>query len=112
MVAILNIFGYIGTAWRAFWWLRSEKKKMEADVDAYLTDENCDRLRLNLEKFFKALDEGKVDRLPKKWQGVAKRVFPMTTIENRIGHAGQRVLKSGKLSRNDPILRQNIYPAH
>lgn len=90
----------------------AEKKKLEANSKAFLSQERAKKARLWLEQMFKALEDGPANpnyaRLPK----IVRWFCAGTTIDNDIGRFGQDILKSEKLSRSDPVLRQPIYPVH
>jgi len=85
----------IVAAWNMVMWLRREKKQMEANAEAYLTEARAKVWRAEAEDIFKSLAEGnsKFEKLPKpvKW------FFAHTKADNRLGQFGQWFLKSSKL---------------
>ena len=96
--------------WKIASWLRSEKRKMEADIDGYLTQERALEWRLQLEKIFYALDTGSL--FIGKLQGVPRPVqwfFSQTTIDNKLGEFGMWLLKSKKIEEDDKALNQPLY---
>jgi len=107
---MFGIIKAIGAGIQVIRWVYREKKKMEADVDAYLTRENARLWRLRFEKIFRALESGNgnIRQLPK----VIRWFFAATTMDNRVGQFGQWVLKSKKLEDRDGELDRPIYPAH
>ncbi len=91
--------------WQTIAWLRRLKKNLDVRADEYLTAQRAYALRLALEKTFHALETGKgLDRLPR----VLRWLCGVTTVDNKFGWFGMRVLKSQKLDRNDPILDEPI----
>lgn len=104
----MGILKGIVALWKIASWLRSEKKKMESDIDGYLTQERALEWRLNAEKVFCALECGKMERLPSpiKW------FFKHTTADERVGSFGIWLLKSKKLEEADNALNQPLYRAH
>ena len=103
---IIGAFKTIGAAWQVFWWLRCEKKQMENDVDAYLSEERAAHWRLALEKIFRALEKGDTKKLP----SLAKWLFASTTVDNRVGWFGLRLLKSKNLAERATCLDGPIQP--
>lgn len=82
---------------------------MEADVSAYFSDKRAKAWRLNLEKFFTALEDGRGGTmLPESLQKVCAWVFSRTTADNRIGSFGQALLKSQKMDDYDDQLKEPI----
>jgi len=108
----MGVLGSISALWQLIKWIRAEKKKLEANADAYLTAERADEWRLNAEKIFHALasGNGNFDKLPR----IVKWFFGATTADNRFGTFGLQILKSKKLKEHDPVLGEPIkaYPAH
>ena len=102
--------GTLIALWKLVWWIRRQKKQMERDVDAYLTEERAMIWRRNAEKVFRALETGNGNfkdlPTPLRW------FFKMTTAENRVGKFGQQFLKSNKLAVCDDELDQPLYPCH
>ena len=94
--------------WAAYKWLAQTKKQVEADTDAYLSEERARKWRLNLEKAFRALAAGDVKKLPGPLQTVCGWLFERTDIDNSIGKFGQMVLKSNKLATDHPLLKHGI----
>ena len=102
------MFTTIKTTWKAYKWLKKQKKEMETDADGYLTEERALAWRLNIEKLFTSLAAGSTDRLPASLRGVCQWLFDRTTAENRIGEFGKWFLKSAKMSRTDTVLKGPI----
>jgi hypothetical protein len=99
----------IGSLWRAFKWLRKQKQEMEKDTNAYLSDDRARAWRLNLEKFFTALEKGTgAKQFPLPVQKYVDWLFDNTTMENRIGYFGQALLKSKKMDNRDERLEEPI----
>ena len=98
LVALWNIAG----------WVHREKKAMERDAKAYLTQERARAWRENAEKMFHALatGNGNLASLPKpvRW------FFKKTEVDNRVGFFGMWLLKSRKLETNHPVLGEKIDP--
>ena len=95
--------GTIIAAWRLFKWVRKQRKDMEANAEAYLSDERALEWRREAEQIFRSLaegisctmnDEGAIRRLPKpiRW------FFAHTKADNHLGRFGQTFLKSSRLS--------------
>ena len=86
------------------------KKRMETDAASILSPENAKRVRLWLERFFKALAEGtwNLDRLPSWLRTILAWILPKTEIDNLIGTFGQALLKSSKIEHDDPALYEDI----
>ena len=91
--------GFISTllaAWNILKWLRKQKKDMETNAEAYLTEKRAIAWRRETESIFKSLAEGdgRFESLPKpvKW------FFAHTKADNRLGQFGQWFLKSSRLS--------------
>jgi hypothetical protein len=100
----------LGAVWQIVRWVLAQKRAMEANADAYLSDDRAKEFRLWLEKLAYALahGNGNLTMLP-KW---ARWFFSQTTLDNRIGRFGQVVLKSSKLEKNDPAVKEfPNYPA-
>ena len=91
----MGIFSTIAAAWNILKWVRQQKKEMEANAEAYLTEERAKAWRLEAEDIFKSLAEGnsKFKKLPKPVQWF----FAHTEADNRLGRFGQFFLKSNKL---------------
>jgi hypothetical protein len=107
----MDILSSISALWQLIKWIRSEKKQLEANADAYLTEERAAEWRLNAEKMFYALASGwNARKLPR----IVRWFFSATTADNKVGEFGLHVLKSKKLSTNDRILEEPIkpHPAH
>ena len=86
----------IVAAWNILMWLRRQRKEMEANAEAYLTEERAKAWRLEAEGIFKSLAEGDsvtFVKLPKPVQWF----FAHTEADNRLGRFGQFFLKSNKL---------------
>ena len=82
---------------------------MEADVNEYLSDKRALAWRLNLEKFFTALEDGNAtEMLPDSLQKVCAWVFSRTTAENRIGSFGQKLLMSEKMDTYSEVLKEPV----
>lgn len=113
----MQIFKGLVALWRIASWLRSEKKKMESDVDKYLTQERALEWRLQLEKIFKALATGGTI-VPytgvnfRKLPSPIRWLFGATTLDNRIGEFGMWLLKSKKIEEDDKALNQPLYRMH
>jgi hypothetical protein len=106
---MLRALKIIGSVWRAFCWIRKQKKEMERDVNGYFSDARAKHWRLNLEKFFTALENGLgASCLPQSVQKVAEWLFNRTTAENRIGYFGQALLKSTKMDEMSEKLKEPI----
>jgi len=103
------MFGWITgikSAWELVKWARNVKKDFEKNADTFLSDERALALRLYLETTFKALEDGNgnLARLP----GWVRWLLNASTADNRFGRFGWKVLKSEKLSRDDPVLRRPL----
>lgn len=101
----------LGAVWQIVRWVLAQKRAMEANADAFLSDDRATELRLLSEKVFYALEHGNgnLTKLP-KW---ARWFFKQTTLDNRIGRFGQVYLKSSKLEKNDPAVKEfPNWPAH
>lgn len=101
----------LGAIWQIVRWLLQQKKALEADADAFLSDDRAKEFRLWLEKLAYTLEHGNgnLTMLP-KW---ARWFFKQTTLDNRIGRFAQVCLKSSKLEKNDPAVKEfPNYPAH
>ncbi len=90
-------------AWRLFKWVRKQRRDMEANAEAYLSDERALEWRREAERIFIALkdgdsstmnEEGTIRRLPKPIVWFFKR----TEADNHLGRFGQTFLKSSRLS--------------
>ena len=86
----------IVAAWNIYRMIHKARKEMEADVEAYLTEERARAWRLEAEAIFMTLANGEESedfKLPKpiKW------FFAHTEADNRLGQFGQHFLKSNKL---------------
>lgn len=108
----MGILKGILALWNIASWLRSEKKKMESDIDGYLTEERAKEWRLQLEKIFYGLkghpdwDGFKAVPRPVRW------FFDQTTADNRVGEFGMWLLKSKKIEEDDKVLNQPLYIMH
>ncbi len=109
----MGIIKGIVALWRIAMWFRTEKRKMEADIDGYLTQERALEWRLKAEKIFHALEVGKMGNIPRpvKW------FFEQTTADERIGKFGEWFLKSSKLKAGNTLpdqeaLNQPLYRAY
>lgn len=108
---MLKALQALGAVWQIVRWLLAQKKAMEANADAFLSDDRAREWRLFCEKVFYAMEHGNgnLTMLP-KW---TRWFFSQTTLDNRIGRFGQVVLKSSKLAADDPTLKEfPNYPAH
>lgn len=106
---MLKALRTIGSLWRAFKWIRKQKREMESDTNAYLSDDRAKVWRLNLEKFFTALEKGTgAKQFPPSVQKFVSWLFDNTTMENRIGYFGQALLKSTKMDNRDERLEEPI----
>jgi len=104
----MGIFPFLKATWRLFKAIRAEKKKLEANAQAYLSPERAKALRLWLEKMFLALEQGEVNpnfaRLPK----VVRWFCAGTEVDRHIGRFGQHTLKSEKLALGSHLLQSDI----
>jgi len=92
----MGIFSTIAAAWNILKWVRQQKKEMEANAEAYLTEERAKSWRMAAERIFKALADGDEDHFeefpkPVKW------FFAHTKADNQLGQFGQWFLKSSRL---------------
>ena len=101
---IRDFFATLKAAWQFAKWLRKQKKDMEANATAYLSDDRAFRWRLEAEKFFRALEKGNVKVLP-KW---CRWFFRHTKADDRFGWFGLRLLKSKKIYEGDPVLDERL----
>ena len=94
--------GTILALWNIAKWVRKQRKEMEKNAEAYLTDERALAWRREAEEIFAALAEGYkwtqgpaggVKRLPK----VIQWFFNRTEADNHLGRFGQKFLKSHNL---------------
>lgn len=108
----MGIFATIGTGIEAIRWLYKQKKQIECSADAYFTEARAARWRLLLETTFKALEDGEANPNFKRLPKIVRWLCGPTKVDNVVGRFGQRLLKSGKLDRGDPVLRQPVYQAH
>lgn len=106
MKALFGAIKSIGAAWQMLCWLRREKKELEADFDAYFSGARAQSWRLSLEKIFRALERGEIDKAP----ALVRWFLARTTVDDRVGWFGLCLLKSGKLRRTDPVLDEPIEP--
>jgi hypothetical protein len=85
----------IVAVWNVFTWLRRQRREMEANAEAYLTEERAKAWRIKTETIFKSLSDGNGDfkKLPKPVQWF----FAHTKADNRLGQFGQWFLKSSRL---------------
>ena len=107
----MGVINSIMAIWQVVKWIRAEKKELEQNADAYLTEDRAKLWRLNTEKIFYALHtgNGNVGKLPKpiRW------FFASTTADNRLGEFGLWYLKSKKIALDDAELEKPIsYRAH
>ena len=104
------MFTTIIALWNAASWIRAEKKILESNAEAYLTEERAREWRLQAEKIFWALERGNgnFERLPK----VIRWFFGATKADNHLGHFGKHFLKSEKLEKGDGALEQPLYQTH
>lgn len=109
MGIIKGFFAMIG----AIKWVMAQRKLINANADAYFTQERALEWRLYLEKIGRILESGsiflqKLKRVPApiRW------FFNCTTADNRIGQFGQWLLKSKKLETGDKVLNQPLYRTH
>lgn len=90
------MFSTLIAAWNVLKWLRNQKRELEANTEAYLTDERALEWRREAEMIFRALEHGSGHdfyALPKpiRW------FFASTQADNHLGRFGQKFLKSQKL---------------
>ena len=101
------MFSTLLAAWNIVKWLRRQRKEMEVNAEAYLTEERAKEWRKGSERIFKSLAEGdgEFEKLPKpvRW------FFAHTKADNRLGQFGQWYLKSGELEK---ALKQPLYRMH
>ena len=85
----------IVAAWNVYKWVKAQKKEMEANAEAYLTEERAKDWRVKAEGIFRSLAEGnsQFKKLPKPVQWF----FAHTKADNHLGRFGQTFLKSSKL---------------
>ena len=109
------MFTTIVALWNAASWIRAEKKILESNAEAYLTEERAKEWRLQAEKIFWALETGNgneehifFSRLPR----IVKWFFGATKADNHLGHFGKHFLKSEKLENGDGDLEQPLYQTH
>jgi len=106
---VFKLFTLVGSLWRAIKWVRKQRAEMEKDVNGYLFERRAKQWRLNLEKFFTALEKGNgASAFPPAMQKVCEWVFARTAAENRIGYFGQSVLKSEKMDIMAEQLKEPI----
>ncbi|MEA3224480.1 MAG: hypothetical protein U9Q07_00910 [Planctomycetota bacterium] len=101
---MIRMFKSFSAAVELFLWLRAQKKLIEQDVNGYLSAERAEAWRLAAEQLFRRLQTGRTDDLPR----VVRWLFDRTTVDNRAGWFGLRLLKSGKLERGDPVLDRPV----
>lgn len=89
-------------------WVIKQKRHMEADAKAYLSEDRAARARLWLETVTKALEEGEANPNYTKLPKFVRWFCGGTTIDNYVGAFGQKVLKSQKLLDDNPILRKDV----
>ncbi len=106
----MTIIGSILTVYRLVKALLAEKKKLEANAKAYLSEPHAKEFRLYLERMFLALEQGDANPNFVQLPRIVRWFCGGTKIDNYIGGFGQNVLKSQKLATNDPILHQDIAP--
>ena len=104
LTRIGQMFKGIVTVVKFILWLRREKKELETHTAEYLSADNARRTRLNLEKIFHALEQGKLDGLPP----IVQWLFARTTVDNQIGLFGLHVLKSNKLRDGAEVLNTPV----
>jgi hypothetical protein len=104
----VGVIKTIGLAIQIVRFVLAEKRKLEANTAAYLSVQRADRVRLILETLCQTLEDGEANpnwlQLPRGVQWLCRG----TRIDEYIGAFGRRVLKSGKLATNDPVLRQDL----
>lgn len=109
----MGIIQGIIAAWKLIKWIRSEKRQLEANVDAYLTKDRALEWRLQAEKIFHILESGSsFYQGLKKLPAPVRWFFKATTADNRVGKFGQWFLKSEKLKENSEVLDQPLYRTH
>jgi hypothetical protein len=96
------MFKTILSLWDLFSWFRKQRKEIEADAKEYFGAKRALKLRLRLERTFKALETGDLEHVP-KW---VQWLLGQTEVDNYIGLFGAYVLKSRKLWEDDPTLRE------
>lgn len=106
----MGIFTSIGVAVEAIRWLYRQKKEIERDANAYFSDARAEKWRLCAEVLFKTLEDGEANPNFKSLPKAVRWICGPTRVDNYVGRFGQKVLKSGKLERSDPVLRHPIYP--
>ena len=93
----MGIFSSILAIWHVFMWLRRQRKEMEANAEAYLTEERAKAWRMEAEASFMALANGTWDKSEWDLPKPVKWFFAHTKADNRLGQFGQWFLKSSKL---------------
>lgn len=108
------VFRNIGAVIEMVKWVLEQKKQIEQNADGYFSDERAARWRLWLEMLFKTMEDGEANPNFKNLPRVVRWLCGPTRVDNYVGRFGQRLLKSNKLERHDPVLRQPlpVYPAH
>jgi len=99
----------IKTTVQAIRWIMAEKRKLEANTQAYLSTERADKARLWLETLAKTLEEGEAHPNFKTLPKPVRWFCGGSKIDNYVGTFGQRVLKSQKLADDNPILHKDGY---
>ena len=87
----------IVAAWNVYKWVKAQKKEMEANAEAYLTEERAKAWRLEAEAIFMGLAKEELGDAEWKLPKPVKWFFAHTKADNRLGQFGQWFLKSSKL---------------
>ena len=106
----MGIIATIGAGIEAIRWLYRQKRQIEKDADAYFSDHRAENWRLKAEVLFKALEDGEANPNFKNLPKLVRWLCGPTRVDNYAGRFGQKLLKSGKIERSDPALRQPVYP--
>ena len=103
------MFSILKAIYHGIRWLLKQRKLMEKDANGYLSEERAKQWRLNTEKVFAALAEGRgASVLPASVNGVAKWALSKTTADDRLGEFGKVFLKSAKMHNKDESLKDKI----
>lgn len=87
-------------AWSLFRTIRRFRKEVEANAEQTLSEDNAKRIRMQLESFCVALEQGRTKDLP----GWLHWACKLSKVDELFGTFGQHVLKSEKMKQMDPVL--------
>lgn len=92
--------GTILTVIRFLLEVRKMAKEVHDNANARLSAQQAKKDRLTLERYAKAIEQGRVEFLPKWLQWICNRI----KLDNRAGAYFLHLLKSEKLKNDDPAL--------